>query len=68
LPLYCSTTLKLLLYKHPYDDELKQVADGFAKLLRPMIETVDHYGLKKYHLKKHLSSVDEYYKKHSTVF
>jgi len=43
------------------------VADGFAKLLRPMIETVDHYGLKKYHLKKHLSSVDEYYKKLSSL-
>ena len=51
------------LYKHPYDNELKQVADSFAKLLRPMIETVDHYGLKKYHLNKHVSSVEEYYKK-----
>lgn len=55
------------LYKHPYDNELKQVADGFAMLLRPMIDTVARYGLIKYHLNRHLSSVDKYYKKLSSL-
>lgn len=27
------------LYKNPYDEGLKQLAEGFTRLLRPMIET-----------------------------
>jgi len=50
------------LYKHPYDEGLKRVAESFANMLRPMIETVDRFGLKHYFLKKHLQSVDSFYK------
>jgi len=35
----------------------------FADLLRPMIETIDRYGLKKYFLKKHRVFVDRFYRK-----
>jgi hypothetical protein len=34
------------LYKHPYDQDLKQIGKAFADLVRPMIETVDRYGLR----------------------
>jgi hypothetical protein len=41
------------LLKHPYDDGLKQLGGDFAGLLKPMVETVDRHGLKKYFLGKH---------------
>jgi predicted RecB family nuclease len=50
------------LYKHPYDDGLKQLAEGFTSLLRPMIETIDRFGLKQHFLKKHLPYVDCFFK------
>jgi len=50
------------LYKHPYDEGLKRVAESFTNLLRPMVETVNRFGLKHHFLKKHLPSVDRFYK------
>ncbi len=49
------------LLKHPYDEELKQVAQMFTLLLKPMIETVDRHGLKTRFLRKHLEAVDGFY-------
>jgi hypothetical protein len=49
------------LYKHPYDEGLKLVAEAFKNALQPMIETVNRFGLKHYFLKKHLPSVDRFY-------
>ena len=45
----------------PFDEQLKQIVIEFGNLLKPMIETVDRHGLKKYFLKKHLSRVDRFY-------
>jgi len=53
--------------KHPYDDELKRLALAFAVLLKPMVETVDRYGLKSRFLRKHLSAVDRFYRQISDV-
>lgn len=50
------------LYKNPYDEGIKRVAESFTSLLQPMVETVDRFGLKGHFLKKHLSSVDCFYK------
>jgi hypothetical protein len=50
------------LYERPYDEDLKRVVGGFANLVRPMVDTVDRFGLKTRFLKKHLSSVDRFYK------
>ncbi len=49
--------------KHPYDEEMKQVALAFALLLKPMVESVDRYGLKTRFLKKHLASVRRFYRR-----
>jgi hypothetical protein len=46
----------------PFDDPLKQIVTAFAKLLKPMVETVDRHGLKKHFLKKHLMSVERFYR------
>jgi len=50
------------LLKHPYDEELKWLVGAFASLVKPMIETVDRYGLKKRFLGKHRIFVDRFYK------
>jgi predicted RecB family nuclease len=41
------------LFKHPWDDDLKQLSRDFTSMLAPIIETIDKYGLKKRYLKKH---------------
>jgi transposase len=51
------------LLKHPYDDVLKRLGREFVYLVKPMIETVNHYGLKKRFLSKHRISVDRFYRK-----
>ena len=50
------------MLKHPYDTELKRLAMAFTMLLKPMLETLDRYGLKRYLLRKHLSAVDGFYR------
>ena len=53
--------------KHPYDEELKRLTLAFAVLLKPMVETVDRYGLKSRFLRKHLSAVDRFYRQISDL-
>lgn len=48
--------------KNPYDAELKQLARAFAVLLKPMVDSIDRYGLKSRVLKKHLASVERFYR------
>ena len=47
---------------NPFDTELKQVVTAFADILKPMVETVDRFGLKTHFLKKHLVQVDRFYR------
>jgi len=49
--------------KHPYDDELKRLAMAFGLLLKPMIASIDQYGLKRRFLKKYLVSVERFYRR-----
>lgn len=48
------------LLRNPYDVELKQLAQAFGTLLRPIIATVDRFGLRSRHLKKHKRDVDRF--------
>jgi len=50
------------ILKHPYDEELKQLVVTFAGLVKPMVETVDQYGLKRHFLRKHRVFVGRFYK------
>jgi len=43
--------------KNPLDTDLKGIAQEFGILLRTIIATVDRYGLKSRHLRKHKSAV-----------
>ena len=46
----------------PFDEELKRIVMGFAELLKPIVETVDRYGLKKHFLRRHLKFVERFYR------
>ena len=50
------------LLKCPYDEELKRVAQEFTALLKPMVQTIDRYGLKSRFLRKHLPAVKRFYR------
>ena len=47
---------------NPFDDELKRMVIGFTELLRPIVQTIDRYGLKRHFLRKHIVLVDRFYK------
>jgi hypothetical protein len=49
------------LSKQPFNEEMRELALGFANTLKPMIDAVDRFGLKTYHLRKHKESVDRFY-------
>lgn len=49
------------LQKHPFNEEMKGIAKQFASLLKPMVDTVDRFGLKARYLRRHRRSVDQFY-------
>jgi predicted RecB family nuclease len=50
------------ILNHPFDEGLKDIVRRFAPLLRPIVETVDRYGLKRQSLKRHRLSVNCFYR------
>jgi len=50
------------LLKHPFDDDLKEIATGFGDLLRDIIATVDRFGLRSRNLKRHMTGVNAFYR------
>jgi len=51
------------LRKQPFNSEMTELAMGFAGLARPMIESVDRFGLRAYHLRKHKSAVNRFFER-----
>lgn len=50
------------LLKQPFNEELKELVQEFAMLLKLMIETVDRFGLKAHFLRKHRVLIERFYK------
>ena len=48
------------LLKNPFDQELKELATLFGRLLRPIIATIDRVGLRTSYLNKHKAAVDQF--------
>jgi hypothetical protein len=46
------------LRRNPYDQEMRSIAEPFAKLLKDIILTVDRYGLRRLHLHKYAKSAE----------
>jgi predicted RecB family nuclease len=49
------------ILNYPFDEQLKSIVISFGNLLKPIIETIDRYGFKKYFLNKHLRRVDDFF-------
>jgi len=49
------------LSKQPFNQEMRELAQEFANLVRPMIESVDRFGLKAHYLRKHKWTVNRFY-------
>ena len=45
----------------PFNEEMKTLVREFAELLKPIIETIDRYGLKSHFLKKHKVQAARFY-------
>jgi transposase len=54
------------LLKQPFNGELKALVQAFALLLKPMIETIDRFGLTAHYLQKHKPCVARFYDELST--
>jgi hypothetical protein len=50
------------VFKEPFNDEFKELVGAVATLLKPMIESIDRFGLKTRFLRKHKAGVDHFYK------
>jgi hypothetical protein len=50
------------LHRHPYDEDLRNIAIGYANLIRPMVETIDKHGLKKWFLTRHVPAVEKFFR------
>jgi predicted RecB family nuclease len=50
------------VFKHPFNDEMVEIAHAFAALIRPIVETIDQFGLKARHLRKHKTAVERFYR------
>ena len=50
------------LLKRPFDGDLKWIAQQFADTLKPIIESIDSFGLKARFLRKHRRSVRSFYR------
>ena len=51
------------LLKEPFNEEMKEIVAEFAGLLKPMVETVDRFGLKTRFLRKHKACADRFFRR-----
>jgi len=49
------------VFKEPFNTEFKELVGEVAALLKPMIETIDRFGLKTRFLRKHKTEVDRFF-------
>jgi hypothetical protein len=54
------------LLNNPFDEELQSVTGPFGVLLREVVTTIDEYGLKQRHLKKHERAVAHFFESVAT--
>ena len=54
------------LHRHPYDEDLRNIATEYANLIKPIVETIDKHGLKKWFLTRHVPEVEKFFRWLST--
>jgi len=50
------------LFHNPFDEALKQLAQKLVGLLKPIIDTIDKFGLTERHLHKHKDDVERFFR------
>ncbi len=50
------------MFHNPFDNELKQVAQSLVSVLKPIIDTIDRFGLKHHFLDKHHVGVERFFR------
>jgi hypothetical protein len=50
------------VFHNPFDEDLKQLAQKLICLLKPIIDTIDRFGLTRRHLHKHKLPVDRFFR------
>ena len=48
--------------KNAFNEEMEELAHSFAGIIKPMIETIDRFGLKSRYLRKHKKAVKRFYR------
>ncbi len=48
------------LFHSPFDEGLKGLAQAFVAVLKPIVDTIDKFGLKCCHLRKHKQDVERF--------
>jgi hypothetical protein len=51
------------LHVNPFDEKYKILTKEFGSLIKMIVETIDEHGLKKIYLERHVSDVNQFYKK-----
>src|SRR3954454_1686791 len=49
--------------RNPFNGEMEEVARCFAGLVKPMVDTLDRFGLKAWHLRKHKKAVVSFFRR-----
>lgn len=49
--------------RNPFNGEMEEVARSFAGLVKPMVDTIDRFGLKAWHLRKHKTAVESFFRR-----
>jgi Transposase IS66 family len=49
------------IQRNPWDEDLKTLAADFGRVLRAVVATIDHYGLRQRHLGKHRRDVEAFF-------
>jgi hypothetical protein len=50
------------LFQSPFDEELKGLAQAFVAVLKPIVDTIDRFGLRCCHLRKHKKDVERFFR------
>jgi hypothetical protein len=50
------------LFHSPFDEGLKGLAQAFVAVLKPIVDTIDKFGLKCCHLRKHKPDVERFFR------
>ena len=49
------------MFKHPFNEELIELIKDFTNILKPIVDKIEKFGLKKYYLKRYKGDVRRFF-------